>query len=94
MKSDFMVKTANILAEVRARTCIDELDVEVLKEILQEELKEYYDALHECYDEGYDDGYEAGKYILEGDVASAYNDGYELGYSEGRAEVTTLVTMR
>ena len=38
MKSDFMVKTAKIIAEVRNRTCIDE-DAEVLKEILQEELK-------------------------------------------------------
>ena len=51
MKSDFMVKTAKIIAEVRNRTCIDE-DVEVIKEILQEELKKYYDALHECYDKG------------------------------------------
>ena len=59
MKSDFMVKTAKIIAEVRNRTCIDE-DAEVLKEILQEELKEYYDALHECYDDGYEDGYTAG----------------------------------
>ena len=50
MKSDFMVKTAKIIAELRNRTCIDE-DAEVLKEILQEELKEYYDALHECYDD-------------------------------------------
>ncbi len=66
MKSDFMVKTAKIIAEVRNRTCIDE-DAEVLKEILQEELKEYYDALHECYDEGY---------------ALGYSEGYSEGHSE------------
>ena len=58
MKSDFMVETAKIIAEIRARTCIDD-DVEVIKEILQDELKEYYDALHECYDDGYDDGLDA-----------------------------------
>ena len=58
MKSDFMVKTAKIIAEIRTRTCIDD-DVEVIKEILQDELKEYYDALHECYDDGYDDGLDA-----------------------------------
>ena len=58
MKSDFMERTAQIIAEIRARTCIDD-DVEVIKEILQDELKEYYDALHECYDDGYDDGLDA-----------------------------------
>ena len=75
MKSDFMVKTAKIIAEIRNRTCVDD-DVEVIKEIL-------HDALHECYDEGYDDGYAACKSILEGDVANAYDDGYSLGYDDG-----------
>lgn len=59
MKSDFMVKTAKIIAELRNRTCIDD-DAEVIKEILQEELKEYYDALHECYDDGYSLGHSEG----------------------------------
>ena len=78
MKSDFMVKTAKIIAEIRNRTCIDD-DVEVIKEILQDELKEYYDALHECYDDGYDDGYAAGKSSLE--EATYYR-----GFKDGRAE--------
>ena len=102
MKSDFMVKTAKIIAEVRNRTCIDE-DAEVLKEILQEELKEYYDALHECYDDGYSaghsDGYSKGHSKGHSDgYALAYEDGrsagYSEGYSEGHSEVKTLLRMR
>ena len=65
-----MVKTAKIIEEVRARTCIDKIDTEVLKEILQDELSEYYDALHECYDAGCDAGYDAG-----------CDDGYDAGKS-------------
>ena len=48
MRSDFMDRTTKIIAELRARTCIDD-DVEAIKEILQDELLE-------CYDDGYDDG--------------------------------------
>ena len=74
MKSDFMVKTAKIIAEIRNRTCIDD-DVEVIKEILQDALNEYY---YRGYDdgrsEGYADGYEVG-----------YDEGYEVGYDEGYA---------
>ncbi len=96
MKSDFMVKTARILAEVRARTCIDKIDVDVLKEILQEELKEYYDALdgyyeeeyyiaissarNKAYDDGHSDGYNIGYDI-------GYDDGYGIGYGIGRSAV-------
>ena len=85
MNTNFMDKTAKIIAEIRSRTCIDD-DVEVIKEILQDELKEYYDALHECYADGYDDGYAACKSILEGDVDNAYDEGYELGYYEGLSD--------
>ena len=49
MKSDFLVKTAKIIADVRARTCIEDVDIDVLEDILN-------DALHDCYDDGYDDG--------------------------------------
>ena len=94
MNPVFMVKTEKIIAEIRPRTCIDKLDIEVIKEILQDELKEYCDSLREYYAGGYDDGYDAGydacydtyKSSLERDVEGAYDDGYALGYSEGRAE--------
>ena len=68
MKPNFKSRTAKIIAEIRTRACIDDVDAEVIKDILKDELneyydelKEYYDALHECYDDGYDDGYAAGK---------------------------------
>ena len=83
MKSDFMVKTAKIIAEIRPRTCIDRLDLRVIEEILQDALKEYSEELHGCYDDGYDDGYAACTSSLEEDGDSYYNEGYSLGHDEG-----------
>ena len=37
MKSNLMVKTAKIIAEVRTRTCIDKIDIEVIENILKDE---------------------------------------------------------
>ena len=68
MRSDFMVKTAKIIAEIRDRTCIDDDDVKVIKEILQDAFKVYYDELHECSDDAYNEG---------------YSDGYSEGYYDG-----------
>ena len=79
MESDFLVKTAKIIEEVRARTCIDKIDTEVLEEILQDALSEYCDALHECYDYGYEDGTAMG-------YRDGYADGRESGLEDGRAE--------
>ena len=88
MKPDFMERTAKIIAAVRTRTCIDELDTEVLEDIIQAELVEYYNEAYTYgHTTGYDDGYTAGKSSLEGDVDSAYDEGYALGYSDGRSEV-------
>ena len=84
---DFMGSTAKIIAEVRASTCIDEIDVEVLAKILQDALKEYYDELDGYYEDeyyiamcsarskAYDDGHSDG-----------YADGYDVGYDDGRSE--------
>ena len=74
MKTVFTDRTANIIAEIRTRTCIDKIDTEVLEEILQEELVEYYN--------------EALTYArsLEKAVDSAFDEGYALGYSEGYSE--------
>ncbi len=68
MKPDFMDITARIIAEVRTRTCSNEIDIEVLEEILQDELNEYYD-------EGYYDGHYVGR-------SDGYSKGYSDGYSE------------
>ncbi len=96
MKSDFMVKIANILAEVRARTCIDELDAEVIEAILQDSLNEYFVMLDGYYEEeyynaissarsrAYDDGHSDG-YNIGYDIG--YDDGYGIGYGIGRSAV-------
>ena len=90
MQSDFMVKIANIIAEIRVKTCIDDVDAEVLEDILKDELIKYHNEVFTYghgigYDDGYDDGYTAGKSSLEGDVDNAYDEGYALGYSEGNS---------
>ena len=84
---NFTGKIAEIIAEVRTRTCIDDVDAEVLAEILQDKLNEecrmldgYYceeyhneltSAKHHAYDEGHYDG---------------YNVGYDVGHSDGYSE--------
>ena len=83
MKPNFMGKIANIITEIRIRTCINKTDTEVLENILQYELNEYFKELREYYDAGYDDGYANGKSSSEGDVESAYDEGYALGYDDG-----------
>ena len=60
MKNDFTARAAQIIAEVRNRTGIEDIDIEVLdvtEEILQDAFNEYYD---EGYDDGYSDGHSAG----------------------------------
>ena len=75
MNTYFMDRAAKILADVRTRTCIDDVDAEVIEEILQDKLneecrmlngyywEEYYNELtsaeHRAYGEGYYDGYSA-----------------------------------
>ena len=71
MKPDFMDRTAKIIAEIRTRTCIDDVDAEVLEELLKDELIEYHNEVFTyAHNIGYDDGYE---------------EGYGLGYDEGYA---------
>ena len=59
--TDFLESTAKIMAEIRTRACIDDVDAEAIEKILKDALVEYY---HEAYDaghsDGYDDGYENG----------------------------------
>ena len=85
---DFMGRIAKILAEIRNRTCIDEIEAEIIEELLQDSLNEYCTLLNEYYAEeyyiaitcaehrAYDDGHSDG-----------YADGYDVGYDDGRAAV-------
>ena len=93
MKSDFMVKTAKIIAEIRTRTFIDKIDAKFIEEILHDELIKYHNEVFTCghnigYDDGYTDGHKAG---LDDAADNAYDEGYVLGYAlgydEGRSEV-------
>ncbi len=77
MKTKTITTIAKIIEKVRLRTCIDELDVEVIEAILQESLNEYFMAISSAqssraYDEGRSDG---------------YADGYDDGYDDGRYAV-------
>ena len=81
MESDFLVKTANIVAQVRIRTGIDEADVKALEELLKADIKEYYADVNTYghsigYDEGYKDSQDYG-------YSEGYKKGYALGYNDG-----------
>ena len=79
MKPNFSNKLQKIIAEIRTKTCIDEIDAEVIKDILQDTLNEYHRMLDEYYanaiittrNSAYDDGHSDG-----------YADGYESGYAD------------
>ena len=88
MRPNFMDSTAKIIAEVRTRTSIDNIDTEVLAEILQDEFIKYHNELFTyAHNIGYDDGYDDGcKSCLNVDVDSAYDEGYSLGYDDGYDE--------
>ena len=81
MKPNFMNRAAKIMAEVRNKTCIDDVDTEVIAGILQDELIEYHNEVftygHNIgYDDGHADGHAEGHY-------EGHAEGYALGYSDG-----------
>ena len=81
---NFMGKAANIIAEIRTRTCIDDVDAEVIKAILQDELNEYYRMLNGYYEEEY---YNALNTARNRAYDEGFDDGYDVGYDEGRSAV-------
>ena len=76
MKPNFIGRATNIIAAIHTSTCIDDVDVEVIKDILQAELNEYYRMLDEYYEAEY---YNA----ISSASSSAYDDGYSVGYDDG-----------
>ena len=87
METNFMDRAAKIIEEVLARTCIDEVDAEVLEDILQEELKAYYAELEEYYIEEYHNAISSARSKAYDDGHSdGYADGYEDGYDDGYYE--------
>ena len=70
MKTETII--AKIIADVRARACIDE-DAEIIKEILQESLNAYFEELNDYFEEEYSNAIASVR-------SKAYDEGYELGY--------------
>ena len=87
---DFMSKIARIRAEVRNRTCTDDVDAEVLEvieKILQGELNEYCTLLNEYYKEEYYNALASARSKAYDDGHSdGYDDGYESGYADCHAK--------
>ena len=80
MTPNFMARATKIIAEIRTKTCIDDVDSEVIEAILQEELNEYYMMLNSYYEEEYYNAISSAR-------SKAYDDGYSDGYSDGYAMV-------
>ena len=68
MPPNFMNGAAKIMAEIRNRAHINDVDTKVIEAIVKDAINEYYDDGHS---DGYDDGYEHG-----------YDTGYENGYAD------------
>ena len=52
--TDFLESTAKIMAEIRTRACIDDVDAEAIEKILKDEI---FSARSIAYDAGHSDGY-------------------------------------
>ena len=76
---NFMSGAAKIMAEIRNRAHINDVDAEVIEKILQDELNERCRMLDSYYWEEYHN-----KYCNE--ISSVRNGAYEAGYDEGYAD--------
>ena len=68
MPPNFGNGAAKIMAEIRNRAHINDVDTKVIEAIVKDAINAYYDDGHQ---NGYDDGYEHG-----------CDDGYESGYAD------------
>ena len=80
MTPKFMGRIAKIIAEVRNRTCIDEIEGEIIEGILQDSLNEYCRMLDSYYWEEYYNEISSARGI-------AHDDGHSDGYSESHSAV-------
>ena len=79
MKPDFINSTAKIIAEIRTRACIDDVDAEVIKEMLQDALDEECRVLDSYYWEEHYNNY-------CNEISSVRTGAYDAGYDEGYAD--------
>ena len=88
MQSDFMNKTAKLIAELRVGTCINDVDEEAIEDILKDEIIKYHNEVFTYgHTIGYDSGYIDGKSSLEEAVDNAYDKGYAVGSGTGYYDV-------
>ena len=80
---NFTGSIAKIVSEVRLRTCMDEIDADVLVEILQDSLNEYCTLLDKYYEEEY---YIAISRARNSAYDEGFDDGYNVGYDNGYAD--------
>ena len=84
MKPNFMDRTAKIIAEIRTRTCIDKIDIEVIEDILKDELIKYHNEVFTyARNIGYGDGLNKAVATEEATYSKGYYEGYNKGYDDG-----------
>ena len=87
MALNFSSKNAKVIAEIQARTCIDQVEAEIIKELLQAALNEYCSMLDEYYEEDYYNALASARSKAYDDGHSdGYDDGYESGYADCHAK--------
>ena len=85
---DFMGRIAKIIAEVRNRACIDDVDAEAIEKILQDELTEECRMLDSYYWEEHHNKYcNEISSVRNGAYEAGYDEGYEVGYDAGQYAV-------
>ena len=75
MPTSFKGRLTKIMAEIRTRACIDDVDAEAIEKILKDEL----DFIDEYYEEEY---YYAASKVHDSAYDAGYTEGYAAGYSE------------
>ena len=72
-----------VIAEIRTRTCIEDVDAYVIEEILLRELNEYSRMLDEYYIEEYHNAISSARNTA---YDSGFDDGYDIGYGNGYSD--------
>ena len=80
-------RIANIIEEIR-RTCIEDVDAEVIEDILLRELNKYSRMVEEYYIEKYHSTISSARNIAYDD---GFNDGYDIGYDNGHSDSHSAV---
>ena len=84
---NFTRRIAKIMAEIRTRGCINDVDAEAIEKILQDELIEECRMLDSYYwEEHYNNYCNEISSVRTGAYKAGYDEGYALGYTDGHSE--------